>query len=110
MVREATTTVFQPQRKGNAMVLTSGQTCEKESTGIGARVAFEHMNEPGCYVCNWSGHLVRVPADAIKPGRSPLLSLTGTETLFVTRISSDPFVAVSKARSIAADLDVAVDF
>lgn len=92
------------------MVTTSGQTHEYESTGAGTRVAFGDMNEPGCYVCNWSGNLLRVPEDAIKPGRSPLLSITGTEPLFVTKLSNDPYIAVSKARLIAADLDVAVNF
>jgi hypothetical protein len=92
------------------MVSTSGQTYEHESTGIGTCVAFEDMNEPGCYICNWSGHMLRVPEDAIRPGRSPLLNLTGTKPLYVTKLSSDPYVAISKARSIAADLDVAVDF
>ena len=37
--------------------------------GIGAISAFESLNEQGTYLSNWSGHLIRVPADAIKPGR-----------------------------------------
>ena len=83
---------------------------ESESTSLGTQLPFDSINEPGCYVCNWSGHLLRVPEDAIKPGRSPLLSIMGTEPLFVTKLSNDPYIAVSKARLIAADLDVAVNF
>ncbi len=89
---------------------TTTQTHDYESRGIATRVAFGSINETGCYVCDWSGHLLRVPEDAIKPGRSPLMSITGPETLFVTKISKDPFVVLSKARAIAADLDVAVNF
>ena len=78
--------------------------------GFGMQVPFEAINEPGCYVCNWSGHLLRVPNDAIQLGRSPLLSITGIDTPFVTRINGDPFVPVTRARMLAADLDITVNF
>ena len=83
---------------------------DQSGKGCGAQVPFDSINEPGCYVSNWTGHLVRVPEDAIKPGRSPLMSITGTETLFVTKISCDPYLTISKARMLAADFDVAVNF
>jgi hypothetical protein len=86
------------------------RTQESEYKGAGTQIPFEAINEPGCYVCNWSGHLLRVPEDSIKPGRSPLMTLKGTEPLFVTKISADPFLTVSKARQIAADCDVPVNF
>ncbi len=80
------------------------------SQGCGTQIPFEAINEPGCYLCNWSGHLLRIPDDAIKPGRSPVLNIKGTETLFVTKIASDPYVPVTKARMMAADWDVVVNF
>ena len=86
------------------------RTQEYECKGLGTQVPFEGINEPGCYVCNWSGHLLRVPDDAIKPGRSPLMLIKGNETLFVTKVSVDPFCPVSKARTVAADCDVCVNF
>ena len=78
--------------------------------GFGTQVPFESLNEPGCYVCNWSGHLLRVPEDGIKPGRSPLLNITGIQPLFVTKICNDPFVPLTKARQLAANCDVVVNF
>ncbi|MFQ5425052.1 MAG: hypothetical protein ACE5F9_13880 [Phycisphaerae bacterium] len=81
-----------------------------ENKGIGITLPFEAISEPGAYICNWSGHLLRMPEDSIKPGRSPLMSIKGTGPLFVTKISHDPFVQVSKARLIAADCDVPVNF
>ncbi len=51
-----------------------------------------------------------MPEDGVKPGRSPVLSLAGPEPLVVTKISSDPFTALTKARMIAADYDLAVNF
>ncbi len=80
------------------------------SQGIGTQLPFEAINEPGSYICNWSGHLLRVPEDAVKLGHSPLLSIKGTETPFVTKISSDPYLPVTKARMLAADCDAAVNF
>ena len=89
---------------------TSHQEGEFNTGGSGTRIQFEHLNEPGTYVCLWSGHLLRVPEDAIKPGRSPVLGITAKEPLFVIKLSSDPYIPVTKARMVAADWDVAVNF
>ncbi len=76
----------------------------------GTVVPFDQINEPGCYVCNWSGHLCRIPEDAIAAGRSPLLNIVGQNPLFVTKISANPFVPVTKARLLAANCDLNVSF
>jgi len=81
-----------------------------DSTEIGTIVQFDSINEPGTYICNWSGHLLRVPSDSIKPGRSPLMNIMGNEPLFVTKISDDPYVVLSKARVVAANNDLPVNF
>lgn len=86
------------------------RTQDYTGTGLGTQVPFEGINEVGCYVCNWSGHLLRVPEDAIKPGHSPLMMIKGNDPLFVTKVSNDPFCPVSKVRAIAADCDVFVNF
>ena len=78
--------------------------------GVGNCVAFDQINEPGAYVCNWSGHLIRLPEDAVMPGRSPVLEIRAREPLYVTKISDDPFVPLTKARMVASDLDRLVDF
>ena len=77
---------------------------------IGTTVPFESIQEPGCYICNWSGHLLRVPDDGVAPGRSPLVNIIGTEPLFVTKLSENPFVAITKAKMIASNLDCSVNF
>jgi hypothetical protein len=86
------------------------QTEEQGATGTGTQVPFDCINEPGTYVCHWSGHLLRVPADSIRPGRSPLMDLTGKSPLYVGKISNDPFIPVSKARMVAANYDWPVNF
>jgi len=83
---------------------------EWNQKGFGTQLPFVAINEPGCYICNWSGHLLRVPEDGVKPGRSPLLSISAFEPLFVTKISNNPYIPLSKARMLAADCDVVVNF
>ena len=89
---------------------TTTEAYEQESKGVGTQVPFDSINEPGTYICNWSGHLLRVPADSIKPGRSPLMNLSGRNPLYVTKINNDPFIPVSKARMLAANHDWSVNF
>ena len=71
---------------------------------------FDELCEPGAYICNWSGHLLRVPEDGVTAGRSPMLSIVGPDPLTVTRISPDPFITVTKARLLASNADVSVNF
>ena len=73
-------------------------------------VPFEELQEPGCYICNWSGHLLRVPEDGVAPGRSPLISMVAWEPLYVTKISDNPFITITKAKMIASNLDCHVNF
>jgi hypothetical protein len=73
-------------------------------------VEFYNISEPGTYVCNWSGHLLRVPEDGVTPGRSPMIDMIGTEPLWVTKISDDPYITRTKARIVASNYDVYVNF
>ena len=93
-----------------ATVNTPRRDTEQMNSGFGMQIPFESISEPGCFICNWSGHLLRVPEDAVKTGRSPVISIKGGEPLFVTRISRDPYVQITKARLLAADCDVVVNF
>ena len=53
---------------------------------------------------------MRVPQDGIAPGRSPMLNLIGPEPLFVTKISNDPYLPITKARLLASNWDEQVNF
>ena len=74
------------------------------------QLIFGNLNEPGTYLGNSTGHLFRVPEDAVKVGRSPVIEILSREPLVVTKLSDDPFLTINKARMIAADLDLAVNF
>jgi hypothetical protein len=92
------------------MSMESQTDVPQGSRGFGTQTLFQSINEPGTYICNWSGHLLRVPEDGIKIGRSPLISMTANEHLYVTKISDNPFIEVSKARLLAAEYDLPVKF
>jgi hypothetical protein len=83
---------------------------DHELATIGSQFRFDALDTPGCYVSNWSGHLIRVPEDALKQGNSPMIEVRGREPMIVTKLSNDPYLTISKARMIAADLDVSVEF
>jgi hypothetical protein len=87
----------------------SRTNCDSQAT-CGTTVPFESIQEPGCYICNWSGHLLRIPEDGVAPGRSPLVNIIGTEPLYVTKLSENPFVSITKAKMIACNLDCNVNF
>ncbi len=89
---------------------TVGTTHNGTDENCGQTLPWSSISEPGCYVCNWSGHLLRVPDDAIASGRSPLINMIGCEPLFVTKISNNPFVSVTKAKLLACNADVHVNF
>ncbi len=73
-------------------------------------IPFEQITQPGTYICNWNGFLLRIPAEAISPTGLPVWNLVGPEPLFVTKISNDPYVTLSHARMIACNFDVQVNF
>jgi hypothetical protein len=81
-----------------------------EVRNFGAQFPFETLNEPGTYISNWTGHLLRIPEEALKPGHSPIFEIKGKEQMFVTKLSDDPYLSISKARMIAANLDIAINF
>lgn len=89
---------------------TQGTKETYKEGNMGTVLPFDQINDCGCYICNWSGHLLRVPEDGIAPGRSPLINMFGCDPLFVTKISNNPYITVTKARLLAANCDVNVNF
>ena len=80
------------------------------TTHAGTTWPFNAINEPGAYICNWSGHLLRVPEDAVTAGRSPKVDMLGPEPLIVTKISDNPYVPVTKAKLLASNFDINANF
>ena len=68
------------------------------------------VTEPGAYVCRESGDLIRIAPTGVASDFSELIERQETEPVYVVRIDTDPFVAISRARVLAANLDVEIGF
>ena len=88
----------------------TAKTRDVEYKTAAAVIPFAEIDTPGTYLSNWTGHLVRVPEDGVKQGRSPVIEICGKEPMLLTRLSNDPFIGMTKARMLAADLDLPVNF
>jgi hypothetical protein len=86
------------------------KTNHDNDSSIGTKIPFDSINQPGCYICNWSGHLLRVPEDGVAPGRSPVINIVGWDQLYVTKVSDNPYCTITKAKMVAANLDCEVNF
>jgi hypothetical protein len=72
-------------------------------------IPFDSIHAPGSYVCNWNGHLLRVPDGGLMIDGSQI-NLVGPTPLFVTKISDDPQIPLSRARELASECCVTPSF
>ena len=84
------------------MVSAPRTKCQPQRPGVA--VPFDTISSAGAYVCDWSGHLLRVPVRSIPPGQSLKLNIIGSAPLTVTKISDDPDVPLTEARTLAVSL------
>ncbi len=89
---------------------TIAKPAARHAAEPGTALAFDVLSEPGAYICNWSGHLLRVRPDAFPGGRPPALNIVGDRPLTVTKISDDPEVIISKAKRLASFFKLDVNF
>ena len=92
------------------MPVTKKVESAKEREMLGIAGPFERISQPGCFVFNRTGDLLRVPDDALLPGHSPAIDIVSKEPWLVTKIANDPYLPLGKARSLAADMDLYVNF
>lgn len=70
----------------------------------------DQVAEPGTYVCPQTGDLIRLVRGGAPLDDTDLRKKLGEEPVYVTRISNDPFIPISRARVAAANLDVDISF
>ena len=104
------TTATQQLRPARAAKPAQPESEPAGSAKPGTTLALDILSEPGAYVCNWSGHLLRVRPEAFPGGRQPGLNIVGDRPLTVTKISDDPDVIISKAKRLAAFFKLEVNF
>ncbi len=72
-------------------------------------VKFAEVEKPGIYVTQ-HGEMFRIPNEALAEGHSPLIHWETRDENLVTRVSEDPYAAISKCRQLATDCDLPVNF
>jgi hypothetical protein len=95
------------------MATNPGKNVEPRKTthpDFGITCDFDQINSPGCYVLNHTGTLLRIPEDALIPGRSPAIDTVSHQKWIVTKIAEDPYIPLTQARMSAADMDLYVNF
>jgi len=93
------------------MASTEPAVVDDAARGVTAvSIPFDTIREPGTYVCNWNGFLLRVPVGVPGPGQGRALNLVGSEPLLVTKISDDPQLPVVQARALAKALSLKISF
>ncbi len=81
------------------------------TNSTGPRVLLQDILEPGAYVCHWNGDLLRVLENELPVDELPVLpETTADQELETTKVSSDPFIPISKARMAASNFDIEVSF
>jgi hypothetical protein len=80
------------------------------NVSLNPRIPFSELHEPGAYVSNTTGNLFRIPEEALVAGRSPLIEIISISGTMVTKIDENPWIPISKARQLAANADLAINF
>ena len=81
-----------------------------ETELVGVTLPLDALKEPGTYLCNWSGHLLRVPEADRGISRFSAAGARRAGTWTVTRISADPQISRYQAKSLADKLGLATSF
>jgi hypothetical protein len=83
----------------------------REAERVGVSLPLDSVEEPGTYICNWSGHLLRVPEpDPYMRGRLPCIGRPDSDSWMVTRISADPQLPRYQAKELAGRLGLTTNF
>lgn len=74
------------------------------------RMPFGEIHDAGAYVNIDTGSLFRIPDEALSKGHSPVLEIVSLTGPMVSKICEDPWVPINKARQLAADADIQINF
>jgi len=73
-------------------------------------VPLDALDEPGTYICNWSGHLLRIPEGNLDDSRFAILSDADARPWTLTKISGDPHISQFQAKTLASSFGLNVNF
>ncbi len=91
-------------------VVAEGLVVDPGVEALGVSLPLAVVDEPGTYVCDWSGHLLRVPETDRGASRFATVCEAGSRRWTVTRISPDPQLSRFEARALAHRFGLIVNF
>ena len=94
----------------SAAMLTGSSQTGRGTKSVGVSLPLDALQEPGTYVCNWSGHLLRVPEADRGINRFSATGGRRAASWTVTRISADPRISRHEAKSLADGLGLSTSF
>jgi hypothetical protein len=77
---------------------------------IGTQVAFNCINQPGAYVCNATGHMVRVNDNFDTNAMNAWCNWHGNQPFWFTCVSTNPNATIEECRSNAGNAGIAWSF
>jgi hypothetical protein len=83
---------------------------DPEAEGLGVSLPLAALHEPGTYICDWSGHLLRVCETDCGGSRFASTRDANSRRWTATRISADPHLSRFAARALAIRLGLSVNF
>jgi len=93
-----------------AATLTGSSQTGRGTEAMGVSLPLDALQEPGTYVCNWSGHLLRVPEADRGTNRFSAADGRHASTWTVTRISANPRISRQEAKTLADGLGLITSF
>jgi hypothetical protein len=90
------------------MTTTMSETSTTTNTGIscGTKVSFDCITQPGCYVNNSTGHLIRVSNDFDPNSYNNWFNCEGNQPWWWTCVSTDPNCSTDECRTNATSCGV----
>ncbi len=80
------------------------------SNGLFQRMPIQNICEPGCYVDNRNGTLIRISETMVSYGATAFHGFTSEIPWYVTKISDDYTAPLDQCRIIAANASLRVKF
>ena len=89
---------------------TMNETGTTNEIGCGTQVAFNQIAIPGCYVCNDTGHLLRVKGPNEVGNWNCSFEMTGSRPFNCTWLCDDADCDIETARSFARSCGASFNF
>ncbi len=85
----------------------SSATAAAGMSNVGMSFTIDAIPTPGAYLCDWSGHLLRLPHEAFsqRGNSGATWNIVGGSPLTVTKLSDDPYIPLQNAKQIAGKLN-----